>query len=242
MWFATNGQEVGKDEADQASAVAVLQCSHARFPVIEQPVDVYEHDGKVYVTATRKCEPGHIMLPPCTPKQSKVHVRSEHPYRAKITMTVRETVKENVVAVKDTEVEIVSDQESKRCGQELPARSNIYFVHPEFRAPKPDVHVVVGGQTAVADGVWIWELASETMHPFWAVGRLHRPRSKCGLETITMSCVNLGVVKGRALNTTRTYEVPFMTNTMELNEGDELIIEVAETTVEKKAPKRTWKD
>ena len=30
-------------------------------------------------------------------------------------------------------------------------RSKVYFTHPEFKAPKPQVHVVVEGQTAVAD-------------------------------------------------------------------------------------------
>ena len=107
------GRQFEKQKGDTqhnppAAAVAVLHCIHASFPVVEQPVEVYEHDGKVYVTATRKCEPGRIMLPPCIPKQSKVHERSEHPYRIKIVMSVRE--KGNVVEGKGNVVEIESDQ------------------------------------------------------------------------------------------------------------------------------------
>ena len=57
-----------------------------------------------------------------------------------------------------------------------------------------------------------------------------------------MSCVTVGVVKETNVNTTRTCEVPFLTNTLELEEGEELILEVREKVSTRQPAKRTWKE
>ena len=99
------------------------------------------------------------------------------------------------------------------------------------------------------------------MHPFRAVrrmtrkqlarevalaaeGKYHgtmRPRFNCETEAITLSCVTIGVVRSETVNTTRVFEVPFLTNTVDLEEGEELILEVGKKSRVKEQQKRTWK-
>ena len=92
------------------------------------------------------------------------------------------------------------------------------------------------------------------MHPFWVVRRMTQKqlsreialgqkqlRFNCRMEVQTLSCVTVGVVKSQSLNTTRMYEVPFLTNAEDLDEGEELIMEVSEKKTENRG-KRTWKD
>ena len=95
------------------------------------------------------------------------------------------------------------------------------------------------------------------MNPFWAVRRMThkqlvrevalaepgkvRPRFNCQMEGQAVSCVTVGIVKSQSVNTTRICEVPFLTNSLEVEEGEELILEVREKTVDKPAGKRTWK-
>ena len=45
-----------------------------------------------------------------------------------------------------------------------------------------------------------------------------------------------------AMNVTRVVEVPFMTNYVEVNEGEELIIEAELTKPQKPEKKRRWTD
>ena len=116
----------------------------------------------------------------------------------------------------------------------------------------------VADDTAL-DDEWVWGPHGEhTMHPFWAVRRLTdkqlarekclaeertlRPRFNCTIAWRDMSCGTVGVVKNRAVNFTRLFEVPFLTNEVEVEEGEELILEVAEkVSVERTPTKRTWR-
>ena len=190
--------------------------------------------GRSYVTATRIASPGEIMLPPCVPKQSTVHERSEHPYKVEIPWRV----------VRPTDSQV---------GDDTPLRRSTFFLNPEFKTPQ---HQEVNA--AVADE-WIWgPLGDHTMHPFWAVRRMtqkqlaqaitqakegaRRLRFNCRLEAVSMSCVNVGVVKSQSVSTTRVCNVPFLTNSLEVDEGEELILEVREKTQVERATKRTWRD
>ena len=67
-------------------------------------------------------------------------------------------------------------------------------------------------------------------------------RFNCKLEPHVMSCVTVGVVQGNeSVNTTRCADVLFLTNTVDVGEGEELVLEVQEKTPVKSAPiKRTW--
>ena len=57
-----------------------------------------------------------------------------------------------------------------------------------------------------------------------------------------MSCVNIGLVKAQSVSTTRVFTVPFLTNSIEVHEGEELLLEVREKSHHKVATKRTWRD
>ena len=57
-----------------------------------------------------------------------------------------------------------------------------------------------------------------------------------------MSCVSVGVVKSQSVNTTRVCNVPFLTNSIEVDEGEELILEVREATKKAEKRERTWRD
>ena len=57
-----------------------------------------------------------------------------------------------------------------------------------------------------------------------------------------MSCVNVGLVKSQSVTTTRVFHVPFLTNSLEVYEGEELILEVREGTQKAEKRERTWRD
>ena len=115
--------------------------------------------------------------------------------------------------------------------------------------------VALGTEEADTDDAWAWGLpGDETMHPFWAVRRITQKqltrevaleqkqlRFNCRMEVQNVSCVSIGVVRSQSLNTTRMYEIPFLTNAVDLDEGEELIMEVSEKKKENRG-KRTWKD
>ena len=113
-----------------------------------------------------------------------------------------------------------------------------------------------------ADDVrWIWgETSDETMHPFWAVRRLTeaqlkmeqatftdttgklKPRFNCRLEECAISNVIIAAPKDNCLNLTRTITIPFLTNSMPLQNGEEFIIEVAAKKAAASQHKRNWRD
>ena len=227
---------LGADEADQAAAVAVLHNLHEGFDVSSQSVELWQRDSHPYAVATAKLAANAILLPPCVPKQSKVHRRSEHPCAVTLTAKVMRSTQMTVQPGKDNIL-----------------RVREYSVMPEFKVPEKEAHL----KTAVADGApqWIWR-DNESMHPFWAVRRMtakqlthaqlaHKaatgwsPRFNCTLEMQTLSAVCLAVVGGQALNRTRIIEVPFLTNNVPVEEGEELILEIGEKE-KKTAPKRSW--
>jgi hypothetical protein len=124
-------------------------------------------------------------------------------------------------------------------------------------ADKADSGSAVDEDPAVADE-WAWgPEGQETMNPFWAVRRLtqkqmtqastvHKssegriPRFNCTLEPQVMSCVTVGVLQGsHSVNTTRSCEVWFLVNNVDVDEGEELFLEIKERQEEKKS-KRTW--
>jgi hypothetical protein len=93
-------QDMGATEADHASAVAALQHLHAMFPVEDEHIDVMLKDDKIYVCANQDVDTHSISLPPCIPKQSKVHERSEHPHAVKFVM---KTLRKDYVIADESE-------------------------------------------------------------------------------------------------------------------------------------------
>jgi hypothetical protein len=146
----------------------------------------------------------------------------------------------------------------------VPALKTIYFSRGLTCSKGPDDAAVAGDDDAAvagdddaqeSDDEWDWQ-PQHTMHPFWAVRRLTgkqlaqelaktepgktRPRFNCKIDVHTMSCVTVGVVNSQAVNTTRMCDVPFLTNSIEVAQGEELIMEVGQRKVAT-AEKRTWK-
>jgi len=62
------------------------------------------------------------------------------------------------------------------------------------------------------------------------------------MEVQTVSAVTMGIVKSSSFATTRVCEVPFMTNSVEVEVGEELIMQVIEKEKSKEVQKRNWKD
>ena len=232
---------MGTLEADKASAVAALHNLHQSVDYHKMPIEVIEVNGSVRVVTNEKVTKNSIYLPPCTPRQSKVHEKTEHPYAAKMTLKVMRAI------------------ESLEHGSVL--REQTLHVLPEWKIPQRKENTAVAGEpgSTAADHIeWIWgDNEAETMHPFWAVRRLTdkqlqvatiakqptdlAPRFNCELQTKSLSCVTIATLDGKCCNRTRILEVPFLTNSMDLEKGEELVMQLIEKA-KKAAPKRSWRD
>ena len=252
-WHSGVGSSMGDAQADKAAAIAVLQGLHVRFAVDQEPIEVWHHEGLGnYVTATRKVKSHGIMLPLCVPRQSKVLDSSEHPHKAELKFSVFRPTE-------DLDVEV---------SEEATIRDGVYFLNPEFKAPtlKAVKDASAADSAAVADEWICSSIGDDTMHPFWAVRRMTakqlameiasqkcvgadgvlkvqklRPRFNCRMELQQVSCCTVGVVKSQSVATTRVYQVPFLINSLDLEEDEQLILEVDEKR-DKEAKKRGWKE
>ena len=192
------------------------------------------------------------MLPLCVPRQSKVLDSSEHPHKAELKFSVFRPTEHVDVEVSD----------------EATIRDGVYFLNPEFKAPtlKAVKDASAADSAAVADEWICSSIGDDTMHPFWAVRRMTakqlameiasqkcvgadgvlkvqklRPRFNCRMELQQVSCCTVGVVKSQSVATTRVYQVPFLINSLDLEEDEQLILEVDEKR-DKEAKKRGWKE
>jgi hypothetical protein len=70
------------------------------------------------------------------------------------------------------------------------------------------------------------------------------PRFNCELVIRSISLVCVGAMEGHSLNRTRIFEVPFLTNSEEVMQGEELILEILEQRKEfpKASKRRSWRD
>ena len=259
-WYQGTGSQMSENTADKAALVAVLQGLHKSYPVDGEPVDVMQLAGRNFVIATRPVKAETILLPPCVPKQSLVLERSEHPLAIKMMVVTR--VRGIEKAKDQTEPATNGDAAASQPMPQSRERTS-FFVNPEFKGPtknKADAAVAEADGESQPD--WVWgPPGTETMHPFWAVRRMNakqlakeavdakltkmKPRFNCGLVTLTVTNVTVGVVKGSdlrgdtAINSTKCCEVPFLTNTQDLEEGEELILEVQEKANVFKPPPRS---
>ena len=236
QWHKQN--TLGALEADKAAAVAVLHGLHENFDVTIQDIDIMYSDSKPKVVALKATESESIWLPACVPKQSKVCESSENPNAVSLFVTVLRSAES---AANSPEGHILRSREFK--------------IVPEFKVPtrassesKPAV--------CVEDG-WTFDDGSpDTMHPYWAVRRLSAqhlekersetkagnwlPRFTCEVRYVELSsvCVFARITCG---NATRNCKVPFITNIGKLEEGEELILEVAHKEKQQKPKARTWR-
>ena len=237
---------MGELQADCATAVAGLHAIHAQVNVSAQPIDVHKLDGHCFVIANAKVKVGCIVLPPVVPKASKVLPISTHPHAIRLSIAVKR----------------VCEKDETDSSDNTTARQRYVFVNPEFSPPIEAMgSPAVAGQAAAIE--WQWNpKGTETMCPFWAVQRMTgkqlqaataadctylerigvRRRFNCELRPHVMTCINIGMtILGQGpVNMTRTLEVPFLVNTIELEDGEQLFLEIQEA-----APKpeitRGWK-
>jgi hypothetical protein len=225
---------LGAMAADKDAAVAMLHGLHENFDVVSQKIDVLYEEKHPLVVTTAKVSAMEIMLPPCVPKQSKVIETTDHPYAVNLTERV-----------------IRGSEESLQLSQTPLLRERIFWLLPEFKFPK---------QTDVERVLWAWnEGGEDTMHPFWAVRRMTAqqmarakvevaagkppPRFNCEIVVRSLSLVCVGAMEGHSLNRTRIFEVPFLTNSEEVMEGEELILEIMPPNTTKASKvKRSWRD
>ena len=231
-------------ETDCAAAVAGLHAIHVQVDVISQPIDVLRCDRLVVVVATEKVAAYTLSLPPVVPKASRVLTKSDYLRRIRLLVAVKDT-KSDASATSDNTTE----------------RQRYLFVNPEFSPPAEATgSPAVAGRDAYIE--WAWSpRGTETMCPFWAVQRLTRKqletaasasdeymervgvrrRFNVELRPYVMSCVNIAIAtRGGIVNLTRTLEVPFLVNTVDVEDGAELILEVHERWRTQPA-KRNWK-
>ena len=249
-WSKGVGIPLGSVEAHRAAAVAVLHSLHALYPVTEECLDVWGGAANKRVTATEKMEACKLMLPPCIPKQMKLISNSVNPHAAKIV------VNENAC------VEGVPSRHSI-------LKTATFFAHPEWQEPtkpssepsRPTAAVAEDDADTSADDIdWDWSKYDQiTMHPYWAVRRLTAtqlgrqvlqaklsgmfplPRFNLKVTPQMFSNVCVGTVNSKLMNFTRLIEVPFLTNSCEVEKDEELILEVHEST-KKTKESRTWMD
>jgi hypothetical protein len=246
-WRESNAS-LGASEADRASAVAALQNIHENYDMTDVPIELLTAADKISVVTTGKVKKGTIRLPPCVPKQSKVFDRSEHPDAVKFTTKVMQST-----AI-DAEATV-----RRQCQ---------FYVLPEFKIPmKKQPTTNTAGADAETSAVaaqqepeWIWaQGGADTMHPFWAVRRLTdkqlqqakvdnptgkiAPRFNCEFLPKTLSVVCIASITDKINNSTRMIEIPILTNSIDLEEGEELLLETTAKTKQHSAvTKRSWRD
>ena len=136
------------------------------------------------------------------------------------------------------------------------------YVHPEVCLPAevPAKDAVETDSLAAPDWQWSTE-NKESMHPFWIVRRMppseleraandarkqDKPIPRFNMTTIkkTVAIVTNSVVKGTMISVPRQIDVPFMTNSVDIPQGEELIIEIPEKKDDSKNKKRqrTWRE
>ena len=150
-------------------------------------------------------------------------------------------------------------------------RTTEFFVLPEFKYPRkkeppavaakePPAVAAAKDAAANTDPVWMWDEGGEdVMHPFWAVRRMtvaqlkHEQVNKddgtpmirfnCEFVYRTVTCVCISSCGDKTVNRTRLMTVPFLSNSRDLDAGEELVLELAERKKKISTPtKRSWRE
>ena len=203
-------------ESGMAQALSVLSMLHHANVTLKQHVNVILTGGKLTVVATEDILAQQMNLPPCVPRSCKVHKDSTHPMRARMTVRMKSV-------------------EGGTVCRDAPEAHN-YFVNPEWKLP-------VEGD----EGLWEFQ-GEETLHPFWAVRRLSIQQQRkekiqavnCEITHKAYTAVIVGE-DGDASTVSYSYEVgvPFITNSIDIKSGQELILEIAEKAITKRV--EFWK-
>ena len=210
---APPARTMGKKEAYMGAVVQVLREKHVaicemadQYEEDDFPMAIFQHTTSRHIKVITKAAvaAGKLEVWPCVPHSCKVHSDSVHPHKV-------------LVQVWDT-------------ASEGRAKSSFYL-NPEFTIPEgTTAHDV--DKSDPLQRVWKWA-GKESMHPFWGVTRLtgdelakrnvaqkDAPRLRFNVD---LDRRELKMVKcSRVI----TISIPVMTNTAELEKGEELVMEV----------------
>ena len=84
------------------------------------------------------------------------------------------------------------------------------------------------------------------MHPFWAIQRTSGEKkglpSNMTFQNLGLNSVTVGVVAGGSVSLTAEVTVPFLTNSIEIPKGADLVLKIDQVKQAKSKNKMTWKD
>ena len=243
-------------DGDIAAAVAVLRMLQKVGQSSEPIKMVYNATEKVMrVVATKAIKAKELRLAPCTQKL-KVYDNSNHPRRVTIRVTRTTVSGASGAAVaapaekkgkKDAKPDAKPDAMAAVAAERekvIAGSSADYYIHPEWKLPELD------------EDSKVWTTKGDTsIHPYWGIRRLtpdvlkkmqqepsHPPkRYNCSFESVQFTVCAVGVFRGDSAANTTYVTVPILTNTKDLLEEEELIIETAVKKPEVKRKESTWK-
>ena len=246
-------------EGDIAAAVAVLRMLQKVGQPSEPISMVYNATEKVMrVVVTKAIKAKELRLAPCTQKL-KVYENSSNPRRVtmRVTRTTVSGASGAAVAAsaekrkKEAKPNAKPDAKPDATAAVAAEREKViegssadYYIHPEWKLPELD------------EDSKVWTMKDDTsIHPYWGIRRLtpdalkkmqqepsYPPkRYNCSFESVQFTVCAVGVFRGDSAANTTYVTVPILTNTKDLLEGEELIIENAVKKPEVKRKESTWK-
>ena len=210
-----------------------------------------EVKGRIKVVTMEKIEKGGIMLPPCVMKGQKVVPKTDHTWAVQVTV---QTCKGGCQADAVVAPTVNKSRAAKTAVAEpQPAQTKIrhrtVFINPEFSAPSyQGVTVAPEGGESVTKWKWSYD-HSESMHPFWAIQRKTKKqmaaiqglaekeagtpavaaklKPRFNTEILGQTHTQVFLSPG-GVSSSKVVTIPYITNTMVLEKGEELWLEVQE--------------
>ena len=117
---------------------------------------------------------------------------------------------------------------------------HVFFRVPEWKGPQPaktEEGIQKEGRSSDPPKEWEWK-GDESMHPFWAIQRTREEKkdlpSNMTFQNLSLNSVTVGAVAGAGINLTAEVTVPFLTNSIEIPKGAELVLKIDQVKQEKK--------
>ena len=229
--------------ADKSAVIAMLETVHNRWDGSAANVKIMLLAKSVSLVAGAAIKKNSLMLPCCIPKSNKVFDNDhESPLAVPVSVEVTQS----------------NDDASSK-----PIRKVEFLVLPDFKPPTAVAAAPDGPECQLK---WSKD-ESEVLHPFWAVRRLTTdqlqtetnhllaqqknsgekqkiPKFNCEIVHRNHTYVAIGTAEGqKSLGSTRIIGVPFITNSKDLAEGEELIVKhVARVKTTKPKKGKRWQD
>jgi len=116
-------------------------------------------------------------------------------------------------------------------------RSFTFYVNPEWKGPEADHD---------DPEMWTWQ-GDESMHPYWSIRRLTQQRLReatFNMKTtqLTFNAITVGAPCGVSTTLAMDVTVPFLTNSVQIPQGGELLLEDEDKPRKVQQKPKTWKD